>query len=215
VENMSANWWEDYKPKKFDHLIGEVKGLSEKQLTSHFTLYEGYVKKMNEIQNKLKDAPRDGANYSFNEFSELKRRESVAFNGTFLHEAYFDNMLPNQEPSADLKKEIDKGFGSLDNFHKDLKACAASTPGWVILTKDNVTGRLHNYILFEHNVAVPVQQDIILALDCWEHAFMIDYGIKKADYINAFVENLNWELINERFEHSKKLGVKLQNTRPV
>ena len=207
-------WWEEYKPKKFDFLLNEVKGLSEKQLTAHFTLYEGYVKKLNEIQEKLKVTAPDNANFSFNEYSELKRRESVAFNGSFLHEAYFDNMLPQQEPSKDLQKELLKTFGSMDNFYKDVKGAAMSTPGWVLLTKDSISGRLHNYVVFEHSIAVPIGQEVIMALDCWEHAYMIDYGIKKADYIQAFTQNINWEVINERYEYAEKLGVKFRNTKP-
>jgi len=186
--------------KNFDHLLGNLKGLSDKQLQSHFGLYHGYVKKLNEIEEKLAKADRKATNYSFGEYSELKRREAVAFNGAYLHEDYFDNLAGRDVPiSQALKKAVEAAFGNVETWIEDLKAAATSTPGWVLLTLNPKDNKLHNYILFEHHIGLPVHQDVVLALDCWEHAFMIDYGTNKADYLNAFVENINWDLVNKRF----------------
>ena len=74
-----------HEARNFDHLLGKLQGISDNQLKQHFTLYQGYVKKLNEIEDKLGKADRSAANYSFNEYSELKRREPVPFNGTYLH----------------------------------------------------------------------------------------------------------------------------------
>ena len=189
-----------YEPKNYDYLIGSVKGLSEKQLRAHLTLYQGYVKKWNEIQDKLKSADPSAGNYSFNEFSELKRREAVAFNGVFLHELYFENLEPKGSPSAELKSAADAAFGSWDKMIANLKGCASSTPGWVLLTWNKITKQLHTFIMFEHHIGLPAHQEIILSLDCWEHAFMIDYGIAKADYLKVFFENINWDVVNARVE---------------
>lgn len=188
-----------YQAKDFNHLLGKLQGISDKQLTQHFALYQGYVKKMNEITEKLKTQDKSATNYSFGEFSELKRREAVAFNGTFLHELYFENLGPQSEPSDALKQAAEKSFGSWDNFVQDMKSSAASTPGWVVATYNKMTKQLHTYILFEHHIGLPVGQEIILALDCWEHAFMIDYGTDKASYLKAFFDNINWNVVNERF----------------
>ena len=185
--------------RDFNNLLGNLKGISDAQLTAHFGLYAGYVKKLNEIQEKLPSMDPGLSNYSFGEFSELKRREAVAFNGAYLHELYFENLLPIGEPSAELKSAVDDAFGSWDAFIANVKGSAASTPGWVLLTKNRMDGKLHTYIIYEHHIGLPVHQDIVLALDCWEHAFMIDYGTKKAEYISAFLENVNWDIVNERF----------------
>ncbi len=186
--------------KDFSHLKGKLAGFSDAQLDAHFTLYGGYVKKLNEIEEKLKGIDRALANYSYGEYSELKRREAVAFNGSYLHEMYFDNLSGEQsEPSAELKAAIEASFGSMEAWEADLKACGGSTPGWVITTFNMIDKTVHNYIMFEHHIGLPVQQKIIMAMDCWEHAFMIDYGIKKADYITAFLKNINWKVVNERF----------------
>ncbi|MBS3128466.1 hypothetical protein J4410_04945 [Candidatus Woesearchaeota archaeon] len=188
-----------YQPKDFNHLLGKLKGFSDKQLTAHLGLYQGYVKKMNEIADKLKTQDKTAANYSFGEFSELKRREAVAFNGTFLHELYFENLESNDTPDEKLKKAAEESFGSWESFVQDMKSSASSTPGWVVATYNKITKKLHTYILFEHHIGLPISQEIILALDCWEHAFMIDYGTDKASYLKVFFENVNWKVVNERF----------------
>ncbi len=192
--------------KNFDYLLGKLKGISEKQLKAHFGLYQGYVKKLNEIREKLKTQDKTAANYSFGEFSELKRREAVAFNGAYLHELYFENLGSKGKPSTIFKEMTDAAFGEWSNFEVDIKGSALSTPGWVLVTLDKTDNKIHTYILFEHHIGLPVHQEIILALDCWEHAFMIDYGTDKASYLIAFMENINWDIVNERLE--KVLGGK-------
>ncbi len=188
-----------YEAKDFSNLLGKLKGISDEQLKQHFTLYQGYVKKMNEIAEKLEKQDKAASNYSFGEFSELKRREAVAFNGTFLHELYFENLGSSGKPSDQLKSAAEESFGSWEKFVADIKASAGSTPGWVLVTYNKKTKKLHTYILFEHHIGLPAHQEIVLALDCWEHAFMIDYGIRKADYLNAFMENVNWSVVNKRY----------------
>ena len=196
---------EDYKARKFDKLLGEkIDGLSDKQLTAHFGLYEGYVKKMNEITQKLAEADPTKSNYSFGEFSELKRREAVAFNGTFLHEMYFDNLIPQGEATQDVKKAITEAFGTWDKFEADIKGAAASTPGWVVLTLNEVDKKVHTYIMYEHHIGLPVKQNLLLALDCWEHAFMIDYGTDKGSYVKAFLRNINWDEVEQRYSEIVK-----------
>ncbi|MFO0931537.1 MAG: Fe-Mn family superoxide dismutase [Planctomycetota bacterium] len=186
--------------KDFNHLKGALDGFSDKQLDAHLFLYGGYVTKLNEIEEKLKAADRSKANYSFNEFSELKRREAVAFNGTYLHQLYFENLAAKGgEPSDAFKAAVTAAFGSWDAYVADLKGSAASTPGWVLTTRNRVDGAIHNYIMYEHHIGLPAHQDILLALDCWEHAFFIDFGVKKADYLAAFLKNVKWTEVNARF----------------
>lgn len=186
--------------KDFTALLGKLPGLSDAQLTAHFKLYEGYVKKINEIEEKLMTVDKSLANYSFGEYSELKRREAVAFNGTYLHEMYFENMSgAPTEASAALKAAIEGSFGTMADWEKDMRAAAGSTPGWVLLTFNKMDKKLHHYIMYEHHMNYPVHQVPLMALDCWEHAFMIDYGIDKASYLNTFVKAIDWKVLSERF----------------
>lgn len=191
--------------KDFSHLIGNLPGMTDRQVETHLGLYAGYVKKLNEIQEKLKVTDPKDSNYSYGAFSELKRREVVAFNGSYLHQSYFENMNPTMSPAVeDLQKAIIASWGSWEKFEADLKGSAASTPGWVVLTKNNVDDMLHTYIMYEHNVNFPVHNNIIMALDCWEHAFAIDYGTDKAAYVNNFLKVVDWEIVAKRYAALKK-----------
>jgi Fe-Mn family superoxide dismutase len=187
-------------PKNYDHLLGKLKGISDNQLKAHFGLYQGYVKKLNEIWDNLKTADRGAPNYSFNAYSELKRREPVAFNGTVLHEQYFENLCADgTEPSDKLRKLCSGSFGTWDDYIRDVKAGAASAHGWVLTVYDSSHGRvLNNLVQSEHHVGLFPNCKILLAFDCWEHAYMIDHGTKKPDYVAAFVDNINWKAVNER-----------------
>jgi Fe-Mn family superoxide dismutase len=194
-----------HEPKNYDHLIGKVKGLSETQLKAHFTLYQGYVKKLNEIWTQIGSADKTHPNYSFDLYSELRRREPVAYNGTYLHELYFDNLAPEGDPSAELKKAVSDSFGSWDNWVQDWKANGGSGHGWVQLVWDpNNKKILNNFIQSEHHVGLLVGVTPVLTMDVWEHAYFFDYQTRKADYLTTFLNNVNWKVVNERFTKASK-----------
>jgi len=194
-----------HEAKNYDHLIGKVKGLSETQLKAHFTLYQGYVKKLNEIWSMLGSADKSHPNYSFDPYSELRRREPVAFNGTYLHEDYFDNLTPTGEPSAELKKAVSASFGSWDNWIQDFKANGGSAHGWVQLVWDpHNKMALNNLIHTEHHAGLFTGVRPLLVMDVWEHAYFFDYQTKKADYMTTFLNNVNWTVVNERFDKASK-----------
>ncbi len=203
---------DEVKPKDFSHLVGKLEGLSDKQIQQHLGLYQGYVKKLNEIRSKLAAIPydkrKDSANFSYGEFAELKRREAVPYNGTYLHELYFENLghdAKEGSPSGDLAKAIDRAFGSHSNWQLDLEACGTTaTGGWVLLTFDPVDGILHHNQVWEHSNGMMVHQYPVLALDTWEHAFMIDFGTDKGSYMKAFLKNVNWRAANARFARARK-----------
>jgi Fe-Mn family superoxide dismutase len=190
--------------KKYDQLVGNLTGFSPKQVEQHLKLYEGYVKKINEIRAEIEKIPfaerKANANFSYGKFSELKRRESVPYNGVYLHEMYFDNLGgPASAPAADLAKAIEGSFGSQSNWEEDLRACAeTATGGWVLLTYDRIDGKLHHNQVWEHSNGIMINQEHLLALDTWEHAFMIDFGTDKKSYLGAFLQNVKWKVVAER-----------------
>ena len=191
--------------KKYDQLVGNLTGFSPKQVEQHLKLYEGYVKKINEIRAEIEKIPfaerKANSNFSYGKFSELKRRESVPYNGVYLHEMYFDNLGgPASAPAADLAKAIEGSFGSQSNWEEDLRACAeTATGGWVLLTYDRIDGKLHHNQVWEHSNGIMINQEHLLALDTWEHAFMIDFGTDKKAYLGAFLQNVKWKVVAERF----------------
>jgi Fe-Mn family superoxide dismutase len=190
--------------KKYDSLVGNLPGFSAPQIEIHLKLYQGYVKKINEIRAEIDKIPfaerKPNANFSYGKFSELKRRESVPYNGVYLHEMYFDNLGGSQRsPAAELAKAIEGSFGSQSNWEEDLSACAeTATGGWVLLTYDRIDGKLHHNQVWEHSNGIMVHQEHLLALDTWEHAFMIDFGTDKKSYLGAFLKNVNWSVVADR-----------------
>jgi Fe-Mn family superoxide dismutase len=190
--------------KKYDDLVGNLPGFSPKQIELHLKLYQGYVKKINEIRAEIEKIPfaerLANANFSYGKFSELKRRESVPYNGVYLHEMYFDNLGGSRgDPKQDLARAIEASFGSQSNWEEDLRACAeTATGGWVLLTYDRIDGNLHHNQVWEHSNGIMINQEHLLALDTWEHAFMIDFGTDKKSYLGAFLQNVNWKVVADR-----------------
>lgn len=190
-----------HAPVNYDHLISECNGfLSENQLKAHFTLYQGYVKKLNEIEEKLAKADPTTANYSFSEYSELRRREPVAYNGTVLHQLYFANLGgAGGTPPEGLKKLIEASFGSWDAWIADIKGIVGSGHGWCLTTYDHNFGRVRNsQVQSEHHVGLFANQEILIAIDAWEHAYFLDFGTKKPDYLAGTLKHLNWQAIGQR-----------------
>ncbi len=188
-------------PKNYDNLLGgNAKGLSDTQLKAHFTLYQGYVKKLNEIREKLATVDKSTPNYSYNEFSELKRREPVAFNGTVLHEMYFENIgNGSTKPDENSLKLITDSFGSFDNWVADAKAVLGSGHGWLATVYDYSEKKLfNNFVKSEHDVGLFANTHVMIAVDAWEHAYFFDYQTKKPDYVAAVLSGLNWDVINKR-----------------
>jgi Fe-Mn family superoxide dismutase len=194
-----------HSPKNFDQLIGACAGfLSENQLKAHFTLYQGYVKKLNEIEEKLATVDRGTANYSFGDYSELRRREPVAYNGTVLHELYFQNLgSAGGEPSAALKRAIEQSFGTWDAWITDVKGIVGSGHGWCLVSYDWNFNKVRNtQVQSEHHVGLLPNQSILIAIDAWEHAYFMDYGTKKPDYLSGVLKHLNYQAIEQRLAHT-------------
>jgi Fe-Mn family superoxide dismutase len=190
-----------FEPKNYDRLLGgKAKGLSDQQLNAHLTLYKGYVNKLNEIRTKLGAADRSAPNYSFNEYSELRRREPVAFNGTVLHEHYFENLGDGStQPSDAAKKAISDAFGSHDAWIADTKAALLSGHGWTLLVHDPFEKKLTNVLVqSEHHVGLFANTQIIAAFDAWEHAYFFDYQTAKAKYVEAVISGLDWNVVGAR-----------------
>lgn len=190
-----------FEAKNYDRLLGgKVKGLTDTQLQAHLSLYKGYVAKLNEIRTKLVGADRGAPNYSYNEYSELRRREPVAFNGTVLHEHYFENLGDGStQPSAAAKKAIEASFGGFDAWAADARACLLSAHGWTLLVHDPFENKLANVLVHsEHHAGLLANTRVIAAFDAWEHAYFFDYQAAKAKYVDALLSGLDWGVVGAR-----------------
>jgi superoxide dismutase, Fe-Mn family len=189
-----------YETKDYNKLIG-MEGFSETLLKNHFTLYQGYVKNTNTLMETLEGLRKDKS--ATPEFAELKRRLGWEFNGMRLHECYFENLGGKTPiaPEGRLASKIHQEFGSYDQWAQDFKATGAMRGiGWTILYQDLTNGKMLNVWINEHDVGHPACCVPILVMDVFEHAFITDYGLKRADYISAFFKNIDWNAAEQRMK---------------
>ncbi len=191
------------EPKQLPYT--QLEGLSERQLKEHHdVLYAGYVKKWNEIQEKLASTDRSLANATYSEFGELKREETFALNGIKLHEGYFDNMKAGgADPLGMIKEWIEKDFGSYEKWLEDFKALGIAARGWVILAFDLDEGKLYNYLCDSHNQGGVWNSVSLFIMDVYEHAYFLDFATGRKAYIDVFFKNVNWEFVNAQIEKYK------------
>jgi Fe-Mn family superoxide dismutase len=189
-----------YQAADFSGLLG-MEGFSDTLLQNHFRLYQGYVKNTNllaeNLQTLLKAGKTDGP-----EYAEQKRRFGFEFDGMRLHEYYFGNLGGKAEldPKSPLYAALVREFGSYSLWRKDFIATGAMRGiGWVILYLDPHSGRLFNSWINEHETNHLAGCKAILVMDVFEHAYMTDYQLDRARYIEAFFKNINWEAAAKRY----------------
>jgi Fe-Mn family superoxide dismutase len=190
-----------YTAKDYGKLIG-LEGFSETLLKNHFTLYQGYVTNTNKVLDTLKQMLAEGKTAA-PEYAELKRRLGWEFNGMRLHEYYFENLGGTMplDKNGPLAKKLAADFGSYEAWEKDFKGTGTMRGiGWVVLYQDPATGGLINFWINEHDVAHPAGGNPLLILDCFEHAYLVDYGLKRADYIEAFFKQITWAAVEGRLK---------------
>lgn len=197
-----------YTAKTFN--LPELKGLSVEQIAVHLTLYEGYVKHVNMIMETLKNYAGYGDKASEGDklaIAELRRRLGFEFDGMRMHEYYFEQFEGAKEnngggdPESDLAKAVNEKYGSGENFMGHIKEVAGTRGiGWVVVYADPRAHTLHTAFVNDHEIGQLAGLPILLAVDLWEHAYMVDYKPKeKMTYVDAFLENVNWTVVENRF----------------
>jgi Fe-Mn family superoxide dismutase len=197
-----------YTTKTFN--LPVLEGLSEKQIKVHLALYEGYVKHTNLIMEKLqalKEADAEGNAYII---AELRRRFGFEFDGMRMHEYYFEQFEGEKggSPESGLAKAAEAKYGSGENFLAHIKEVAGSRGiGWVVVYADPRAKTIHTVFVNDHELGQLAGLPILLALDLWEHAFMVDYiPAEKKNYVEAFFANLNWSVVEKRFDEAMKMS---------
>ena len=186
----------------------ELKGISQKTMEIHHDkLYAGYVKKSNEVRDKL-IALRESGNYegnaSFSDLRSLKEAETFVVNGVYLHEWYFEILGGdgNWQKAPELSAAIAEKWGSMEAGIKYFSACAMASRGWSILAWDTKYGKIKHYNGDAHNQGGVWGCIPIITLDVYEHAYFIDFGSDRKAYIEAFWQNLNWSAAEELYKKS-------------
>ena len=187
-----------YEEKTFN--LGKLDGLSEKQISEHLKLYAGYVKNINKLMGRIEELKKDSETYTY-ELAEVKRRLGFEFNGMRLHEYYFEQFEASEGSDNALRSKIEEQWGSYDAWKAEFEAVAKMRGvGWALLMEDNRTGTLHNVWVSDHELGHLGGQNILIACDIWEHAFLLDYlPGERGKYIEAFFNNLNWQVAESRY----------------
>lgn len=189
-----------YKATEYPGLSG-MPGFSEKLLADHMKLYQGYVNNVNTLSEKLSALLAAGKERT-PEYAELKRRFGWEFGGMRLHELYFDNLGGGGTPRLESRvhKAIRDSFGSFEAWKKDFTATGAMRGiGWAVLYRDEVSGRLFNAWVNEHDGGQLAGCVPLLVMDVFEHAYITDYRLERAKYIEAFMNAVQWEAADRRF----------------
>jgi Fe-Mn family superoxide dismutase len=187
----------DITAMQFSHKTSVV---SRKQFDDHITLYNGYVKMTNETDKTLATNPEySTASATGGHYRGWKKTETYAINGVILHELYFQNLgSETTQPGEKMQALVDKWFGGFDKWKESLIACAMSARGWCILAYEQRTATCRNILLDLHDEGHITSAFPILILDMYEHAYFLDYGTDKATYINRFLANIPWDVIEKR-----------------
>jgi Fe-Mn family superoxide dismutase len=189
-----------YTAKTFS--LPELTGLSPKQIEVHLALYQGYVKHTNLILEKIEKLREENATENAYLINELRRRLGFEFDGMRMHEYYFEQLEGGaaEITSGSFATLAEKRYGSWDGFIAHLHEVAGTRGiGWVVVYFDPTANTLHTAFVNDHELGQLSGLPIMLAIDLWEHAFMVDYvPAEKKTYVEAFLSNVNWNVVEAR-----------------
>jgi superoxide dismutase, Fe-Mn family len=189
--------FEEIKPRELKPALLELDGISRPSVEAHYRLYQGYVAKRNEILGKLASVDREAANQVYSDVRALKVDLTFAIGGIKNHELYFEHLGGSGgNPSGAIGRLVDRDFGSTDAWRADLTATGMAGRGWAWTAYDWDERRLYNYIGDSQNTFPVWNATPVVALDVYEHAYFLDYQTDRAAYIEAFLANLDWDVVN-------------------
>lgn len=186
-------------PKQYD--FSTVSGINENMIKQHYILYEGYVKKLNEIWSLLNmNLELNKPNSTYSDIRSLKLGESYALNGVKLHELYFENITGyGKDKQGTIIQGINNNYGSYEEWLIRFKNIALSMRGWVVLAWEPIDSRLHIYGQDSHDKGLIWGSYPLLIIDVYEHAYALQFGINRKEYLDVIMNTVNWEIVNKRF----------------
>ncbi|MHB9024053.1 MAG: superoxide dismutase [Armatimonadota bacterium] len=189
--------------KEFTSVQG-VDGLSPHQQQEHYTLYKGYINKVNELRDKLAQIDVSAGNATYADIREIKMELAFALNAVKSHELYFGCLKSGAggAPTGNIAEMINRDFGSFDRFKAEMTGTVISARGWAWLAYDRFDGKLHIYLGDTHHTYPIWDAAPIFAFDAYEHAYFLDYGTARAKFIETVFNNLDWPAINANLENA-------------
>jgi Fe-Mn family superoxide dismutase len=196
--DASALTYQELAPRELKPALLELDGISRVSVLAHYNLYEGCVKKRNEIFERLATADRGSSNQISSELRALKVDLSFALGGIKNHEVYFEHLGgEGGNPAGAVRQLIERDFGSAEAWRADLKATGMGGAGWAWTAYDWDEGRLFNYVGDAQNTFPIWNATPLIALDVYEHAYVLDFPTDRGAYIDAFFANLDWGVVND------------------
>jgi superoxide dismutase, Fe-Mn family len=190
-------------PRELKPALYELEGISRQAIEAHYRLYQGYVGKRNEILARLRNVDLAAANQTYSELRALKVDLTFAIGGIKNHELYFEHLGGvGGEPKGRFAELVRRDFGSIDAWKSDLKATGIAARGWAWTAWDWDEGRLFNYIGDAQNTFPVWNATPLVALDVYEHAYFLDFATDRAAYIDAFFNNLDYDVVDGWVEAS-------------
>ena len=188
---------EEIRPRELKPALLQLDGISRASVEAHHKLYQGYVSKRNEILGKLAAVDLSAANQVYSDLRALKVDLTFAIGGIKNHEVYFAHLGgEGGDPDGAIAALISRDFGSIEAWRADLKATGIAARGWAWTAYDWDERRLFNYIGDAQNTFPVWGATPLVALDVYEHAYFLDYQTDRSSYIDAFFQNLDWEVVN-------------------
>lgn len=192
---------EEIAARELRPVLLELEGISRESVEAHYRLYQGYVAKRNEILAKLADVELGSANQVYSELRSLKVDLTFAVGGIKNHELYFQHLGgTGGDPKGGFAELVERDFGSIASWKGDLRATAMAARGWAWTAYDWDEQRLFTYIGDAQNSFPVWNATPLVALDVYEHAYVLDFGTDRASYIEAFFNNLDYGVINDLVE---------------
>tara|TARA_Y100000592_G_C5468483_1_gene318036 strand:+ start:1269 stop:1952 length:684 start_codon:yes stop_codon:yes gene_type:complete len=184
--------------------------LSKRTKNNHLELYKGYIDAFNKISAELDGANTSDSNSNHSQFRSLKIDEVYNLNAIYLHELYFANISDlNSEITMDSLSfmKLERDFGTFDEWQRNFIACSqASRCGWVVTGYNMFTRTYMNYVIDLHSLNVPIGVYPVIVMDVWQHSYYPDYLKDVKGYTINMMKQLNWDVIEKRFEKAEDMA---------
>jgi superoxide dismutase, Fe-Mn family len=198
---------EEITPRELKPAVLELDGISRETIEAHYKLYQGYVSKRNEILTSLDGVDLSSANQVYSQIRSLKLELTFAIGGIKNHEIYFEHLGgAGGEPAGVFAQLVKRDFGSVADWKADLRATGMAGRGWAWAAYDWDEGRLFNYLGDAQNSFPVWNATPLVALDVYEHAYFVDFGTDRSAYIDAFLNNLDYDVVND---WAQKYGIRV------
>ena len=176
----------------------------------HSRHHQTYVDKLNKALDGYEELQKKTAEELIKNIDKIPEKIRTAVRnhggGVVNHNLFFNILRKDVKISGNILREIEKEFGGFDEFKKMFSESAMSVFGsgwaWLVLNKE---GKLEIVKTANQDSPLTIGKIPLLAIDVWEHAYYLKYQNRRADYVDAFFNVINWDKVNELFLKAKKI----------